>query len=126
MPFLHGKRGYDALMNDDYYTKSDFKQYKKERKNKMPRNKMTKIRENQKPKNMRLSMLGRKIGENREKIKEMIAQFELLRLKVDELIALFPKEPELTPEELEGLKAGIKDAQEGNFVEDDRIQDKES
>lgn len=83
-------------MNDEYYNSSDFKKNKKERKNKMPKNKKTEIRESQKPKNMRLSVMGRKIGENREKIKDMIARFEILSIEVRELVSLFPTESDET------------------------------
>ncbi len=94
-------------MGDEYYTKGDFKTYKKERKNKMPKNKYTKDRKNQSPKELRLSVMGRKIGENRKKIAELIGRIDEviitnkeLKEKMDELIKLLPA-PEPVEEEKE-------------------------
>ena len=101
----------DHVMNDDYFTKSDFKQYKKERKNKLPRNIKTEERESQKPKNMRLSVMGKKIGENRAKIADMIARFEILRIQVEELMSLFPTESDETEvKEIEEVSLEPEDA----------------
>ena len=98
-------------MNDDYYTKNDFKKYEKERKNKLPRNIKTEERESQKPKNMRLSVMGKKIGENRAKIADMIARFEILRIQVEELMSLFPTESDETEvKEIEEVSLEPEDA----------------
>ena len=70
---------------NEEFLESDFKQYKKQKRRKMPRNKKTPVRTSKSlaPKTMRLSVHSQKIGENRSKIKDLIQELDVLRNDVD-------------------------------------------